>query len=887
MLKKSYLLEWLIGHAETAKKNDGKRAMNANYFMASLLQALLAYTADQLPRELRRDEVKAELEAVKAVLSPYVFDRKQAVERLNDAIRAENPNASKEEFLYGKIGYSSETRAKKAGKEIVDSALYLTLILEEPTDAIKKYILPAPMEAVETEEEVSIAEVARLSFLSEIDRISEHRKVQDEASLPSDDVPGVERLAGAVTLARSIQNTLLEEVFGQDQAVGAFVSGYFKASLMPSSGPQASFLFVGPAGVGKTFLAAKAAEALGLPYRRFDMSIYTDRESVVEFCGCEQGYKNGKAGNVTGFVGRNPRSVLLFDEVEKAHPQVLSLLLQILDSGKLKDHFKNKDISFAKTIVIFTTSAGQSLYDDTAIADLSAQPRQKILRALAEDLNPATGMPLFPTSVSSRFASGNIVMFNRLEASTLCTIIKREFAYHTEGFEKSTGIKLQIDDKVASAILFSEGGKADARMLKDRANAFFHEEIDELFHLLSSDKMNGSVEKLKRIRIGVLQEGACSDMFANVEKPQVLLFAEKDVAEFCAEKLKNVTCHLANDAESAKRVLQEQDVALVLCEPTVLEPDFLAYAPEAQDSFVYLLQKEDGDIDREVLLTWTQNGVRGTCSIFEKNNGFEKQVLAKCEIAYQQKKMLRLARENKALSYKIARSLSRTRQGLEIGLFDFCLVSDEKTETARHTWMRKKSEMGDEIAERIARHKAGHALMRYLDGERMFSLSLAEDEDVRVPDLQGGIYTKTELLAAIRAHMGGRAAEIVYYGEENGLSSIALGDIRAASQIARDMICYYGMDVSVAYVEPTEYGAELKERVHAVLSAEQKNAADLIALNKKLMDALVCALLERNELTEMELSDLLASATREKPVRKTSARTKKTSTAKTPAETEE
>jgi ATP-dependent Clp protease ATP-binding subunit ClpA len=219
--------------------------------------------------------------------------------------------------------------------------------------------------------------------------------------------------------------------------------------------PRATFLFAGPPGVGKTYLAEKAAEALKLPFKRFDMSEYSDDESVVEFCGSDKVYKNGKEGNVTGFVEKHPRCVLLFDEIEKAHLSIIHLFLQMLDAGHLRDNFTDTVVPFNQAVIIFTTNAGKNLYDDPDIPNLSSVPRKKIVNALATDINPLTNAPLFPAAICSRFASGNIVMFNHLGAHDLHRIALNELEKNAGGFEAAMGVNVEFDEKVASAIMFS------------------------------------------------------------------------------------------------------------------------------------------------------------------------------------------------------------------------------------------------------------------------------------------------------------------------------------------------------------------------------------------------------------------------------------------------
>jgi ATP-dependent metalloprotease FtsH len=521
----------------------------------------------------------------------------------------------------------------------------------------------------------------------------------------------VEQLSDIVNSTRKIQDTLLQSIFGQDQAVNSFVSGYFQSRMMELSRkgntkPQATFLFAGPPGVGKTFLAEQAAAALGLPFRRFDMSEYADKEANIEFCGSDKVYKNGKAGNVTGFVEDNPRSVLLFDEIEKAHITVIHLFLQLLDAGRLRDNYTDNEVSFTQTILIFTTNAGKNLYTDPTVANLSLLPRKTVIKALSTDKDPASGIPLFPAAICSRFASGNVVMFNHLGAENLYTIADRELGNNLKGFSETTGIKAEVDPRVASAIMLAEGGKADARTVKGRANTFFHEEIYELFRLLSSSRYADTIKGLERIAITVDLDTASEDvkqLFINTKKPEVLIFAEGALQKTCISKLSpKVVCHATASIEEAKELLFNHDISIILCDVRCKEQegsaerevlnvedvhsvghDFLTYALARYSVPVYLLRQRSDEISNEEFLSFAKMGVRDVLTVGAERGAFAQQVLTDCDVAYQQNNMLALARGNKVLSYKTSQTISKNRKAATIHLFDFKLSLATDTEDSQ------------------------------------------------------------------------------------------------------------------------------------------------------------------------------------------------------------
>lgn len=160
----------------------------------------------------------------------------------------------------------------------------------------------------------------------------------------------------------SLETDLKRVVFGQDKAIEVLSSAIklSRAGLRDPSKPIGNYLFSGPTGVGKTEVARQLAEILGIPLQRFDMSEYMERHSVSRLIGAPPGYVGyDQGGLLTDAVDQNPHSVLLLDEVEKAHPDLFNILLQVMDNGKLTDHH-GKTVDFRNTILIMTTNAGAS-----------------------------------------------------------------------------------------------------------------------------------------------------------------------------------------------------------------------------------------------------------------------------------------------------------------------------------------------------------------------------------------------------------------------------------------------------------------------------------------------------------------------------------------------
>ncbi len=493
---------------------------------------------------------------------------------------------------------------------------------------------------------------------------------------------------------KQIRNDLLEHIFGQDNAVDVFTTGLFQAELSAitdknRSRPKATYLFAGPPGVGKTYLAETAAKNLGLPFMRFDMSEYSDDESVIEFCGSDKVYKNGKAGNVTRFVEENPKCVLLFDEIEKAHMNVINLFLQILDAGRIRDNYTDNEISFKDVIVILTTNVGKKLYENTESGDFSGVSGKVVLKALANDANPVTGAKYFPAAICSRFASGNVVMFNHIDAANLREIAKKEILRHASDMKAEFDINSEFDDRVFSAVMFALGGAADARAVKGKASSFYDNELFELFRLIDSERDDEAIEKINQVSFKVElpknNPEICS-LFESEEKLQTLVFADKNVTDKIDICLPCGEIFAADKIEDAKKIIKNNDIKFVLCDVNCGMKDVVSNSlniedidSEGRDFFryireryfdlpVYLLETEKHLFTKEEKFSFSKEGAMSIVGI---EDNFADKLAEICLSIHRQQSMKKLARANKVVSFETAQSISENGETAEIRLFDF------------------------------------------------------------------------------------------------------------------------------------------------------------------------------------------------------------------------
>jgi len=167
----------------------------------------------------------------------------------------------------------------------------------------------------------------------------------------------------------NLSGDLKQVVYGQDRAIEALSSAIklARAGLREAEKPIGSYLFSGPTGVGKTEVARQLSIIMGIELIRFDMSEYMERHSVSRLIGAPPGYVGfDQGGLLTDAVDQHPHCVLLLDEIEKAHPDVFNVLLQIMDHGKLTDH-SGKSVDFRNAILIMTTNAGAAELSQSSI----------------------------------------------------------------------------------------------------------------------------------------------------------------------------------------------------------------------------------------------------------------------------------------------------------------------------------------------------------------------------------------------------------------------------------------------------------------------------------------------------------------------------------------
>jgi len=259
-------------------------------------------------------------------------------------------------------------------------------------------------------------------------------------------IPVSKMLSGELQKYLDLEKVLEKRVVGQDEALSAVADAIRrnKAGLSDAARPLGSFLFLGPTGVGKTELAKTLADFLFNDEKaltRIDMSEYGEKHSVSRLIGAPPGYVGyEQGGQLTEAVRRRPYSVILFDEIEKAHPEVFNVFLQILDDGRLTDG-QGRVVDFKNVIIIMTSNLGSDLILEAA--------NPETLRASLMELLKQSFRPEFINRIDET------VIFNRLGKSEIGKIVDIQLARLTERLTERK-ITLYLTD-AAMALLAERG----------------------------------------------------------------------------------------------------------------------------------------------------------------------------------------------------------------------------------------------------------------------------------------------------------------------------------------------------------------------------------------------------------------------------------------------
>lgn len=435
--------------------------------------------------------------------------RQLEIER--EAIRREN-DQEKLDLLNKELANLTEERDKLKAKWLSE---------KEVADAIqtkKKEIEQFRFEADRAEREGNYGMVAELRYgrIQEAEKSVEALrkkliKVQGDSAMVNEEV-GAEQIAEIVSRWTGIpvqkmlqgerekllhlEAELHKRVVGQDVAITAISDAIrrSRAGLQDAKKPIGSFIFLGTTGVGKTELAKALAEFLFSDENamiRLDMSEYQERHTVSRLVGAPPGYVGyDESGQLTEAVRRKPYSVVLLDEIEKAHPDVFNMLLQVLDDGRLTDN-KGRLADFKNTIVIMTSNTGSAviqdhftMMNDTNRAEMIDRMQKKVMETLKESISPE-----FLNRIDE------VIVFNPLTKDEIRQVVVLQLK-RIQNMLEQNDLMLQVDDAAIDQLaLLGYDPQFGARPVKRVIQR-------ELMNALSKQIIEGSVQKDQVIKVG-------------------------------------------------------------------------------------------------------------------------------------------------------------------------------------------------------------------------------------------------------------------------------------------------------------------------------------------------------------------------------------------------
>jgi ATP-dependent Clp protease ATP-binding subunit ClpA len=324
---------------------------------------------------------------------------------------------------------------------------------------------------------------------------------------------------------QSLDEELKGNVFGQDQAIGMLVKAIkrSRAGLRIPDKPIGSFLLIGPTGVGKTEVAKQLARILGINFLRFDMSEYMEKHTVSRLVGAPPGYIGfDQGGLLTDAIRKQPHTVMLLDEIEKAHPDLFSILLQVMDHATLTDN-NGKKADFRNVILLMTSNAGAREMNVPLIGFAGGEQ---------QDTRVAKGMKAVENLFSPEFRNrlDGIIPFNGLSIGIMERIVEK-FLAEIEGqlaekkirFELSPGAKRWLAE---SGYDPQFGARPLARYIQS-----------EIKDVLADEILFGKLLKGGRVKIYKPEESPAGDHDVLRTENLVFEFPDRSIAQNTEQEL--------------------------------------------------------------------------------------------------------------------------------------------------------------------------------------------------------------------------------------------------------------------------------------------------------------------------------------------------------------
>ncbi|MBX2867892.1 MAG: ATP-dependent Clp protease ATP-binding subunit ClpA [Acidiferrobacterales bacterium] len=293
--------------------------------------------------------------------------------------------------------------------------------------------------------------------------------------------------ASDIKSLQNLERDLKMVVFGQDEAISTLASSIkmARSGLGSAEKPIASLLFSGPTGVGKTEVTKQLANTLGIEFLRFDMSEYMERHTVSRLIGAPPGYVGfDQGGLLTEAINKHPHAVLLFDEIEKAHPDLFNILLQVMDYGSLTDNNGRKS-DFRNVIIVMTTNAGAERAARESMGFVMQDNASDDMEAIKKAFTP-----------EFRNRLDNIVRFNGLNTDTIHHVVKK-FILELDHQLGEKNVTLEVDDEAIEWL--AEKGYDPAMGARPMARVI----QKEIKQKLADELLFGKLSKGGTVRISV------------------------------------------------------------------------------------------------------------------------------------------------------------------------------------------------------------------------------------------------------------------------------------------------------------------------------------------------------------------------------------------------
>ena len=271
---------------------------------------------------------------------------------------------------------------------------------------------------------------------------------------------------------KNLERNLKMVVFGQDKAISTLSTAIkmARSGLGNPEQPVGAFLFAGPTGVGKTEITKQLAGIMGIELIRFDMSEYMERHTVSRLIGAPPGYVGfDQGGLLTEEINKHPHSVLLLDEVEKAHPDVFNLLLQVMDHGTLTDT-NGRKTDFRNVIIVMTTNAGAERISRASVGFTHQDHSSDAMEAIKTTFSP-----------EFRNRLGAIILFNALDAKTIANVVDK-FIVELEVQLDGKKVLIDVDESARKWLGIhgydkNMGARPMARLIRDKIKKPLAEEL--------------------------------------------------------------------------------------------------------------------------------------------------------------------------------------------------------------------------------------------------------------------------------------------------------------------------------------------------------------------------------------------------------------------------